>query len=427
MVARVFDYTNSFETDLGSATSLTSAGAVGLVDAPTSGDADNEYSFFAGGGEFARLDLHADVAADERVAAFNVTMQLYINGTNGEFGNSQPDGMSFNLTDPVAFPDSALYEIGPDVGLSVQVMPYAWDSSFGNHLRITWNGQVLATTPLGTTGVDQGPQPLSISVDRAGNVTASWGPDISASGTIPDGEWATADQTGWDFIIAGRAGGNGGDGYMDDIDLTARVACFTRGTLIETDKGPRAIETLQAGDLVWTLDAGHQPIRWIGETRLDAQALARAPHLRPIRIAAGALGDGTPSRDLLVSPQHRVLLKSRIALRMFGATEVLVAAKQLLAIDGIEQLDVDAADYVHFLCGAHQIVRSNGALTESMYAGTQALAAVSPAAREEILTLFPGIGAEADAMEPARVLVPGAQARRLAQRHSENGRVLVAG
>lgn len=115
MVARVFDYTNSFETDLGSATSLTSAGAVGLVDAPTSGDADNEYSFFAGGGEFARLDLHADVAADERVAAFNVTMQLDINGTNGEFGNSQPDGMSFNLTDPVAFPDSALYEIGPDV------------------------------------------------------------------------------------------------------------------------------------------------------------------------------------------------------------------------------------------------------------------------------------------------------------------------
>ena len=300
MVARVFDYTNSFETDLGSATSLTSAGAVGLVDAPTSGDADNEYSFFAGDGEFARLDLHADVAADERVAAFNVTMQLDINGTNGEFGNSQPDGMSFNLTDPVAFPDSALYEIGPDVGLSVQVMPYAWNSSFGNHLRITWNGQVLATTPLGTTGVDQGPQPLSISVDRAGNVTASWGPDISASGTIPDDEWATTDQTGWDFIIAGRAGGNGGDGYMDDIDLTARVACFTRGTLIETDKGPRAIETLQAGDLVWTLDAGHQPIRWIGETRLDAQALARAPHLRPIRIAAGALGDGTPSRDLLV-------------------------------------------------------------------------------------------------------------------------------
>ena len=55
------------------------------------------------------------------------------------------------------------------------------------------------------------------------------------------------------------------------------------------------------------------------------------------------------------------------------------------------------------------------------------LAAVSPAAREEILTLFPGIGAEADAMEPARVLVPGAQARRLAQRHSENGQVLVAG
>jgi|GEM_PF-6515833 len=61
-----------------------------------------------------------------------------------------------------------------------------------------------------------------------------------------------------------------------------------------------------------------------------------------------------------------------------------------------------------------------------MYAGTQALAAASPAARDEILTLFPHIRDEVDAMEPALLLVPGGQARRLAQRHSDNGRVLVA-
>lgn len=257
-------------------------------------------------------------------------------------------------------------------------------------------------------------------------MTASWGPDLRVSATIPDGEWASTDQTGWDFILAGRTGGNGGDAYIDDLDLTARVACFTRGTMIETDKGPRAVETLQVGDLVWTLDAGHQPVRWIGETRLDAPALARMPRLRPICIAAGALGNGTPSRDLLVSPQHRVLLSSKIAQRMFGTQEVLVAAKQLLALEGIEQVDADTVDYVHFLCSTHQIVRSNGALMESMYAGTQALAAVGQAARDEILELFPRIRDEADAMEPARLLVPGSQARRLARRHSENGEVLVA-
>ena len=75
----------------------------------------------------------------------------------------------------------------------------------------------------------------------------------------------------------------------------------------------------------------------------------------------------------------------------------------------------------------HEVVISNGAETESLFTGPEALRSIGPAALAEILTLFPGIGAEADAMEPARVLVPGAQARRLAQRHSENGQVLVAG
>ncbi|MFC0341641.1 Hint domain-containing protein [Paracoccus niistensis] len=428
MAPRVFDYTNSFDTGLGEATDATTGGLVGLTDSPASGDADNEYVFFSENGDSARLELNADIGEGERITAFNVTMQLDINRSdyNG-YGNFQPDGVSFNLTDQTAVSDPGFYQQGAPVGLSVRVVPYQWPGDPGNYLQILWNGAPLATAPLGTVGVEQEPQPFSISVDRDGNVNASWGPDISVAATIPDNEWAEADQTNWDFVLAGRTGGNGGQAYIDDIDLSAAVACFTRGTIIETDKGPRAIETLRAGDLVWTLDAGHQPIRWIGETRLDAQALTRAPQLRPIRIAAGALGNGTPTRDLLVSPQHRILLKSKIALRMFGAAEVLVAAKQLLSIDGIEQVEAEAVDYVHFLCGSHQVVLSNGALTESMYAGAQALAAVSPAARDEILTLFPDICGGLEVMEPARVLVPGSRARRLAQRHSESRQVLVAG
>lgn len=427
MAPRVFDYTNNFDTGLGGASDATVGELVGVADAPSSGDQDNEYVFFSEGENYARLELNADIGAGERVSTFNATMQLDINpSATGGFGNDQPDGVSFNLTDQAAVSDPGFYEQGATVGLTVRVVPYQWPGDPGNHIQILWNGQVLAATSLGTVGVDQGPEPLSIRVDRAGNVTASWGSEIEVGATIPGNEWVTADQTNWDFVVAGRTGGNGGEAYIDDIDLEARVACFTRGTIIETDKGPRAIETLRAGDLVWTLDSGHQPIRWIGETRLDAQALTDAPQLRPIRIAAGALGNGAPARDLLVSPQHRILLKSRIALRMFGATEVLVAAKQLLSIDGIEQVDADAVDYVHFMCGAHHVVLSNGALTESMYAGAQALAALSPAARDEILELFPAIAEGAETMEPARMMVPGSRARRLAQRHSENRQMLVA-
>ena len=103
-----------------------------------------------------------------------------------------------------------------------------------------------------------------------------------------------------------------------------------------TDRHPGARITLAEGDLVRTLDHGLQPVRWVGARRLSAAELAAAEKLRPIRIRAGALGPGTPRADLLVSPQHRVLVRSRIAQRMFGTDEVLVAAKQLLQIDGID-------------------------------------------------------------------------------------------
>lgn len=74
---------------------------------------------------------------------------------------------------------------------------------------------------------------------------------------------------------------------------------------------------------------------------------------------------------------------------MFGSSEVLVAAKQLLQIEGFEQTDTSEVEYFHLLFDEHEIVRSNGAETESLYTGPQALRAVGEAARDEIPTLLP--------------------------------------
>ena len=43
---------------------------------------------------------------------------------------------------------------------------------------------------------------------------------------------------------------------------------FARGSLVETDCGPMAIEDLVPGDHVLTESAGLQPITWIGATTL---------------------------------------------------------------------------------------------------------------------------------------------------------------
>ncbi|MFI0396276.1 Hint domain-containing protein [Paracoccus jiaweipingae] len=202
--------------------------------------------------------------------------------------------------------------------------------------------------------------------------------------------------------------------------------CFTSGTLIDTPHGPVPIQDLRPGDLVLTRDNGPQPIRWVGGRLLDARALDLRPNLRPIRIRAGALGPGQPCRDLVVSPQHRILVQSSIAARMFDSPEVLIAAKHLCLLDGITpEAPPDGVHYLHILLDRHEVLRSNGAWTESLLTGPQALKSLTAPARHEILSIFPELAA---AITPpgARPLIEGRRSRKLAERHQRNRKALVA-
>ena len=221
---------------------------------------------------------------------------------------------------------------------------------------------------------------------------------------------------------------NGSAVLASSLDATnTNVLCFGGDALIDTDSGPVPAGDLKVGDLVRTRDAGLQPVRWVGRRVLTQAEFEAAPNMRPIRIRAGALGAGTPSADLIVSPQHRVLVRSRIAQKMFGTEEVLVAAKQLLLVEGIDiAQDLDGVTYVHFLFDDHQVVWSNGAETESLHPGRNALDMAGEAAREEILALFPELRDGSFARPSARVMASGRMGRKLAMRHAQNRRPLVA-
>lgn len=211
-----------------------------------------------------------------------------------------------------------------------------------------------------------------------------------------------------------------------DFDTNAPL-CFARGTRLATPDGPRAIEALRVGDLVCTRDHGPQPVRWIGRRVIPAAMLARHPHLRPVVIRAGALGPGTPEADLTVSPQHRILLRSAIARRMFSTDEVLVAAKQLLQIEGVDLgAPGDGVEYVHMLFDRHEVVHANGAEAESLLPGPEAIKSVGPAALEEIYAIFPQLRAGGSAPVGARALPSGRMGRKLVSRHVRHGRPLVA-
>lgn len=223
-------------------------------------------------------------------------------------------------------------------------------------------------------------------------------------------------------------GMNGSAGFSPTFVRHIGAPCFVAGTLIATEAGPRPVESLKVGDLVLTRDHGAQPVRWIGRTRIEGLSLARNARLRPIRLGAGTLGANLPDADLLVSPQHRVLVRSRIAQTMYGTDEVLVAARQLTELEGIAVAeDLAAVDYVHVMFDRHEIVLSNGAETESLYAGPVALEGIGAAARAELLEIFPEL-AEGDHLpHPARLFAEGHKARRMAARHAKNERPLIGG
>lgn len=198
------------------------------------------------------------------------------------------------------------------------------------------------------------------------------------------------------------------------------ITCFTPGTQIRTPCGARNVEQLNIGDWVQTVDSCKQQIRWIGRRVLHGPDLAAKPELLPIRISAHALGANLPERDLVVSRQHRMLVSSPIAQRMFGQSEVLVAAIKLTALPGI-YIDhtVDRVEYIHLLFDEHQLIYAEGALTESLYLGTETHKAMSPAARQEIQMIFPDLPEHAP-VASARLIPPGRLQKKLVARHLKN-------
>lgn len=191
------------------------------------------------------------------------------------------------------------------------------------------------------------------------------------------------------------------------------LVCFAEGTLIETPNGQVAIEDLTIGDPVSLFDGGTASLRWTASRVLSAAELKFYPQLRPVRIQAGAFGKAGPTKDLLVSPQHRILVEHAQAQLMFGAGAVLAPAIALVDGDMIEQVAPnEGVTYYHILFDAHEIVLSNGLASESFYPGGQALRSLDTSALEEFTTLFPEL-AETGFHQSARPMLRTFEAKAL--------------
>ena len=207
-------------------------------------------------------------------------------------------------------------------------------------------------------------------------------------------------------------------GSMTYSEIERIVPCFTPGTVIATPSGERPVEDLVPGDRVITRDNGLQEIRWVGRRDLGAADLGAAPHMRPVLVRAGALGRGLPERDMLVSPQHRVLMNNDKTALYFEDREVLAAATHLTGLEGVDEVrEASGVSYIHFMFDQHEVVLSNGAWTESFQPGEQTLDGMGEESRAEIFELFPEL-AEAEGISAYQ------SARRSLKKHEV--RLLVA-
>ena len=205
-------------------------------------------------------------------------------------------------------------------------------------------------------------------------------------------------------------------------DININVVCFCADTMILTPQGPRAIQTLRPGDMITTHGGTARRLRAMHSRTLGASEVALRPNLWPVRIAAGSLGSGVPAGELVVSPQHRILIDSPIARRMTGDA-TLIPAKALLAMSGIEQpRPAGPVTYLHLVFDDHQVVCANGCWSESFYPGKQAMRSLPAGLRHEYDMIF----RSDESRRAAHRLTQGAKAKRMVARHIANNRAMQA-
>jgi len=184
-----------------------------------------------------------------------------------------------------------------------------------------------------------------------------------------------------------------------NIDLAAQeaikgkpggVICFTPGTMIQTQDGPRRVEDLREGNLIQTKDNGCVELLWKGHRRINGARLHAMPQLAPVRLRAGALGEKVPDAELLVSPDHRIVISGVQARALFNADEVLVMARDLVNDHSILfDRTVREVEYYHLFLPSHEVVFANRIETESFHPGAADLSTIEPYERQRLYERMP--------------------------------------
>ncbi|SFD98136.1 Ca2+-binding protein, RTX toxin-related [Sulfitobacter brevis] len=216
-------------------------------------------------------------------------------------------------------------------------------------------------------------------------------------------------------ITSGDESGQVGNIAFENFEtITFSVVCFAEGTLIDTMNGQRRVEEITVDDMVLTQDKGPQPAMWTRAKWHPIEKSEAADY--PVLIAQGALGENRPAADLIVSPQHRILVGGQGQLEDLFESEQLVPAKALTSLPRIREMKGKSGiKWVHFAFENHEIVTANGCATESLLLGEMVTNGFSAAERAEVTTIFGPATTPGTALNgaPVRPLIGAGKARRM--------------
>ncbi|QEH96929.1 hypothetical protein FXF46_12105 [Gluconobacter thailandicus] len=130
--------------------------------------------------------------------------------------------------------------------------------------------------------------------------------------------------------------------------------CFAEGTSITTPDGEATVETLVPGTLVMT-PKGAMPVKWLGHRSITVSTQPVPEENWLVRIREGALADGVPSRDLLVTQEHCMVFEGKLvpARMLVNGTSILI------------DRTINSYTYYHVELESHEAVWAENALTES--------------------------------------------------------------
>ena len=193
--------------------------------------------------------------------------------------------------------------------------------------------------------------------------------------------------------------------------------CFVKGSAVATPGGSRPVEDFTPGDLLLTVEGGAEPVLWCGLSRISWAEQMADLRKRPVRIGKDALGPGVPERAVLISPDHRLLVRSPQVSRLSGQPEALVPALALTGLPGVRLMPaLPGLDYVHLACARHSLLLVEGAGVESLVPELPALQAMSPAQRIDLAERLGGTDGQDTGMDRVRPVLSMRKAETLVER-----------